>query len=97
MVLRITQAQPEKTDKSRATNRDLLLGGMLFLWMGGLVVQLYHLQIIEYGDLLARAQRQQQHMIEVAPKRGEIFDRQMNPLAMSLAVDSVFAVPQRNS
>jgi cell division protein FtsI (penicillin-binding protein 3) len=31
-------------------------------------------------------------MIEVAPQRGEIFDRQMNPLAMSLAVDSVFAV-----
>jgi cell division protein FtsI (penicillin-binding protein 3) len=61
--------------------------------MAGLVVQLYHLQIIEYGNLLARARRQQQHMIEVAPKRGEIFDRQMNPLAMSLAVDSVFAVP----
>ncbi len=93
MVLRITQAQRERTHRSRATNRDLLLGGMLFLWMAGLVVQLYHLQIIDYGDLLARAQRQQQHMIEVAPKRGEIFDRQMNPLAMSLPVDSVFAVP----
>jgi cell division protein FtsI (penicillin-binding protein 3) len=93
MVLRITQARPEKTDKSRATNRDLLLGGVLVVWMAGLVVQLYHLQIIEYLDLLARAQRQQQHVVEVAPKRGEIFDRQMNPLAMSLAVDSVFAVP----
>jgi cell division protein FtsI (penicillin-binding protein 3) len=61
--------------------------------MAGLVVQLYHLQIIDYGDLLARAQRQQRHIIEVAPKRGEIFDRQMNPLAMSLPVDSVFVVP----
>jgi len=93
MMLCITQAQPKKTDRSRASNRDLLLGGILFLWMAGLAVQLYHLQIIEYGDLLARAQRQQQHMIEVAPKRGEIFDRQMNPLAMSLAVDSIFADP----
>ena len=93
MVLRIIQAQPKKTDRSRPSNRDLLLGGILFLWMVGLGVQLYHLQIIEYGDLLARAQRQQQHMIEVAPRRGEIFDRQMNPLAMSLAVDSVFADP----
>ncbi len=93
MPPRISQARPEKTDRSRATNRALLLGGILLLWMAGLVVQLYHLQIIEYGDLLARARRQQQHMIEVAPKRGEIFDRQMNPLAMSLAVDSVFAVP----
>ena len=93
MAPRISQARPEKTDRSHATNRDLLLGGILLLWMAGLVVQLYHLQIIDYGDLLARAQRQQQHMIEVAPERGEIFDRQMNPLAMSLAVDSVFAVP----
>jgi cell division protein FtsI (penicillin-binding protein 3) len=66
---------------------------MLLLWMAGLVAQLYHLQIIDYRDLLARARRQQQHMIEVAPKRGEIFDRQMNPLAMSLGVDSIFAVP----
>jgi len=44
-------------------------------------------------DLLARAQRQQQRTIEIAPKRGGIFDRQMNPLAMSLDVDSIFAVP----
>jgi cell division protein FtsI (penicillin-binding protein 3) len=93
MAPRVSQARPEKTDRSRATNRDLWLGGILLLWMAGLVVQLYHLQIIDYGDLLVRAQRQQQHMIEVAPKRGEIFDRQMNPLAMSLAVDSAFAVP----
>ena len=93
MVPRKTQARLAKTDRSRAMNRGLLLGGILLLWMVGLVGQLYYLQIIDYGDLLARAQRQQQHVIEVAPKRGEILDRQMNPLAMSLAVDSVFAVP----
>ena len=44
-------------------------------------------------ELLSRAQRQQQRTIEVAPQRGVIYDRQMNPLAMSLAVDSVYAVP----
>jgi len=97
MVLRITQAHPKKSNKSRASNRDLLLGGALFLWMVGLGAQLYHLQIIDYGDLLARAQRQQQHMIEVAPRRGEIYDRQMNPLAMSLSVDSIFADPSEIS
>jgi len=97
MVLRITQAHPKKTDKSRASNRDLVLGGVLFLWMVGLGAQLYHIQIIDYGDLLARAQRQQQHMIEVSPRRGEIYDRQMNPLAMSLTVDSIFADPSEIS
>jgi cell division protein FtsI (penicillin-binding protein 3) len=92
MVPRNTQVRPVKTDGSRGKDRDLLLGAFLFLWMAGLVIQLYHLQIIDYGDLLARAQRQQQHTLEVAPQRGEIYDRQKNPLAMSLGVDSVFAV-----
>ena len=74
-------------------SRGLLLGGILALWMVGLVARLYHLQIIQYVELLARAQRQQQRTIEVTPQRGTIFDRQMNPLAMSLGVDSICAVP----
>jgi cell division protein FtsI (penicillin-binding protein 3) len=58
-----------------------------------LLGRLYHLQIIQYVELSKRAQRQQQRTVEVASKRGTIFDRQMHPLAMSLAVDSIFAVP----
>jgi len=85
------------SDRSRTISRSLLLGGLLALWMGGLVVRLYHLQIIQYVELLARAQRQQQRTLEIAPKRGTIFDRQMRPLAMSLAVDSIFAVPSEIS
>ena len=76
-----------------ALTRSLWLGGFLALWIVALVARLYHLQIIQYVDLLARAERQQQRTIEIAPKRGVIYDRQMHPLAMSLAVDSVFAVP----
>jgi cell division protein FtsI/penicillin-binding protein 2 len=79
--------------RSGTPTRSLLLAGFLILWMMGLVARLYHLQIIEYVDLLSRAQRQQQRTIEVAPKRGVISDRQGHPLAMSLAVDSIFAVP----
>ena len=79
--------------RSGVPTRSLLLAGLLVLWMMGLVARLYHLQIIEYVDLLSRAQRQQQRTIEVAPKRGVISDRQGHPLAMSLAVDSIFAVP----
>jgi cell division protein FtsI (penicillin-binding protein 3) len=61
--------------------------------MVGLVARLYHLQIIQYVELLSRAQRQQQRTLEVTPKRGIIYDRQAHPLAMSLVVDSIFAVP----
>ena len=93
MVLRISHSQPKKNQKSHPAKRDLILGGLLVFWMFGLAAQLYHLQVIDYADLLAKAQRQQQHVIEIAPRRGEIYDRQMNPLAMSLAVDSIFADP----
>jgi len=93
MVLRISHSQPKKNYKAHPAKRDLTLGGMLLFWMFGLAAQLYHLQVIDYADLLAKAQRQQQHVIEIAPRRGEIYDRQMNPLAMSLSVDSIFADP----
>ena len=63
------------------------------VWLLALAGRLYQLQIIQYVDLVARADRQQQRTIEIAPTRGTIYDRRMQPLAMSLAVDSVFAVP----
>jgi cell division protein FtsI (penicillin-binding protein 3) len=73
--------------------RGLVLGVVMSAWMLTLIGRLYHLQIIQYVDLVARGERQQQRTIEIAPTRGTIYDRQMQPLAMSLAVDSVFAVP----
>jgi cell division protein FtsI/penicillin-binding protein 2 len=73
--------------------RSLFLTALLALWIVGLVARLYQLEVIGYAELLSRAQRQQQRTIEVAPQRGTIYDRLMQPLAMSLAVDSVYAVP----
>lgn len=73
--------------------RGVLLAGIFVVWVLAIILRLYDLQIIQYVELLARADRQQQRTVEVAPKRGVIFDRKMHPLAMSLAVDSVYAVP----
>jgi len=71
----------------------VLLAGIFVVWVLAIILRLYDLQIIQYVELLARADRQQQRTVEIAPKRGVIFDRKMHPLAMSLAVDSVYAVP----
>ena len=73
--------------------RGLFLAGIFLFWVLVIILRLYDLQIIQYVQLLARADRQQQRTVEIAPKRGIIYDRKMHPLAMSLAVDSVYAVP----
>jgi cell division protein FtsI (penicillin-binding protein 3) len=73
--------------------RLLVVAGVAFLWMTAIFGRLGYLQLIRHSDYLARAQRQQQRTIEITPKRGAIYDRNMHPLAMSLPVESAFAVP----
>ncbi len=91
----VSPSQPGATTQSgtRTFRRSLFLAGFLALWIAGLVGRLYQLEVISYAELLSRAQRQQQRTVEVAPQRGTVYDRLMQPLAMSLAVDSVYAVP----
>jgi cell division protein FtsI (penicillin-binding protein 3) len=73
--------------------RLLIVAGVALLWMTAIFGRLGYLQLIRHSDYLARAQRQQQRTIEITPKRGAIYDRNMHPLAMSVPVQSAFAVP----
>ena len=76
------------------TNRRLyLLSAILIFWCVVICVRLVYLQVFRYGDFEQRAQRQQQRTTEVAAKRGIIYDRAGRELAMSVSVDSAFAVP----
>ena len=79
--------------RNRTDTRLYLLGALLILWCGGICARLVYLQIFRYGSFERRAQRQQQRTEEVAAKRGIIYDRAGRELAMSISVDSVFAVP----
>jgi cell division protein FtsI/penicillin-binding protein 2 len=81
------------TPRNSANKRLYLLGAILVLWAGAICLRLIYLQVFRYGDFEQRAQRQQQRTTEVAAKRGIIYDRAGRELAMSIAVDSVFAVP----
>jgi len=78
-----------RTDKFRL----YLLGGTLLFWCAVICLRLVYLQVFRYGDFEQRAQRQQQRAIDVSAKRGLIYDRHGNELAMSILVDSAFAVP----
>src|SRR5579863_1210361 len=75
------------------TKRLYFLVGFLALWIFAICFRLVALQVVHYGDFTQRAARQQQRSIEVSPVRGIIYDRNGNGLAMSVSVDSIFAVP----
>src|SRR5215471_16275076 len=76
-----------------SNRRLLILAGLLLFWMVAICLRLVWVQVVDYADFTQRAARQQQRSIEVSPARGMIYDRNGNALAMSVNVDSVFAVP----
>ncbi len=77
----------------RARTRTLVLLVLAALWMGAVAARLSYLQLFCYSDYLARARRQQQRIVEVSPRRGVVYDRNLRELAMSISLDSCFAVP----
>lgn len=79
-----------KMDPSR---RLYCLAGFFALWFIVIAVRLVWLQLVNYGEYTERAARQQQRSIEVSAVRGNIYDRNGNDLAMTVKVDSIFAVP----
>jgi cell division protein FtsI (penicillin-binding protein 3) len=64
-----------------------------FLWTGALGLRLVWLQVVRHGDFVERAAKQQQRTFEVAPRRGVLYDRNLKELAMTVLVDSIYAVP----
>src|SRR5262252_4750294 len=73
--------------------RLYILAAVMFLWVAGVLGRLVYLQIIKYDYFLNLASRQHGRTIDVDPRRGTIYDRNGAELAMSIDVDSVFAVP----
>ena len=81
------------TVRNRTHVRLYLLAGVFVLWCCAICFRLVYLQVFRYGSFQQRAQHQQQRTEEVSARRGIIYDRQGHELAMSINVDSVFAVP----
>lgn len=73
--------------------RVYILAGILMVWGAAICARLVYLQVFCYGEYAQKAQRQQQRTTEVAAKRGIIYERAGRELAMSMSVESVFAIP----
>ncbi|HUQ49563.1 MAG TPA: penicillin-binding transpeptidase domain-containing protein, partial [Terriglobales bacterium] len=84
---------PSLQSQSKSKTRIYILGAVLVVWMVCIAGRLVVLQVVRFSELSQRAARQQQRTIDVAPRRGVIYDRNGQELAMTVNVDSVFAVP----
>ncbi|HET7893771.1 MAG TPA: penicillin-binding protein [Candidatus Sulfotelmatobacter sp.] len=78
---------------SGKNSRLHLLSAVLVFWCVAICGRLVYLQIFSYGRFVKQAGHQQQRAIPLAAKRGIIYDRSGKELAMSVLVDSAFAVP----
>jgi len=70
----------------------LCVFSLLFLVVFG---RAYHLQVLQSQRLAAMAERQSQRIVQLIPKRGIIYDRKKEEMAISVEVDSVFAQPAK--
>jgi cell division protein FtsI (penicillin-binding protein 3) len=82
-----------KKDKSLA-RRVYVLITVMVIWGAAIATRLYSLHVMHSADYRQRAERQQQRILDVSARRGIIYDRNGNELAVSIKVDSVFAVPE---
>src|ERR1700692_3302470 len=73
--------------------RFWLVSLFFVVWTCAITGRLFWLQIIRHQEYVDRAEKQQQRTFEVAPRRGVLYDRNLHELAMTVQVDSVYAVP----
>jgi cell division protein FtsI (penicillin-binding protein 3) len=63
------------------------------VWIGLIAFRLSWLQVVKRSEWVDKADRQQQRTFAVAPRRGVLYDRNLRELAMTVLVDSIYAVP----
>jgi cell division protein FtsI/penicillin-binding protein 2 len=71
--------------------RLVALAGVL--WVALLALRLYQLQVVNHLRYVRRAHQQQQQVVKLDPPRGTIYDAAGRELAVSVEVDSAYAVP----
>jgi len=71
--------------------RIIFLSTLFFFCFVLIVGRLFQFQVLKKEQLYEMAARQQHVQVPLVPKRGTIYDRKGNELAVSIEVDSVFA------
>ncbi len=87
-MARGAQAAPREVVHRTVQVLLLLYAGLAFL-----VLRLGYLQVIRHGSLWEKALHQRLQPVPIAAARGTIYDRNLNPLAVSLPSEAVYAIP----
>ena len=83
-----------KNSQIQLTHRLLGIYLLFLVWAITLAGRLAYLQIYKTDEYFLKAEQQQVAFLELRPKRGDILDRNLDVLAMSIKVDTVFAHPR---
>src|ERR1700761_7732382 len=62
-------------------------------WTAIIAIRLGWLEVVRNSDFVHRAAQEEPGPFEVAPRRGVLYDRNLRELAVTVQVDSVYAVP----
>ncbi len=73
--------------------RIALVVGVMGLFFCIIAFRAFQLQVVSGEKLENKARRQYQRTVNIAPSRGVVYDRNMDELAVSMYVDSVYARP----
>jgi cell division protein FtsI/penicillin-binding protein 2 len=74
-------------------NRLVIVGIFFLVWAGLIVNKQVELQFSKRSFLISKKEEQQTGVVTLIPQRGMIIDRNGRSLAMSMDVDSIYAVP----
>ena len=66
---------------------------LCLIWTGIILLKLFYVQVVQHEYYTTRAGKQRNGVIPLLPERGPILDRRGKPLAISVPMTSLYAVP----
>lgn len=81
--------------QTRKRGRALFLAVFLLAFLGAIGARAVQLQLIQRERFYQIAEKQHRKDIPLVPKRGTIYSRNMKELAVTLEVDSLYAIPDK--